>query len=219
MSHPHQAAAQTDNPSIRTIQVSGRGEVTAEPDQAIVRLGVETEAITAEAALDDNNDRMTAVISATLEAGIAEEDIQTQGFNLRPVYDTPEDGQPELSGYRASNIVRVTVRDLAMLGQLLDAAVAAGSNSIEGIQFEVSNQVELESAAREAAMTDAQQKAGQLTELSGAELGPVHTIIETGSAGPVSVSAAQEESLGAAVPIQPGTQTIEASVRVTWEIQ
>lgn len=140
MTLPQQAAAQTDNQEARTIQVTGQGEVSAEPDQAIVRMGVETEADTAESALDDNNDWMTAVISATLDAGIAEEDIQTQGFNLRPIYDTPDGGQPELSGYRVSNIVRVTVHDLTMLGQLLDATVAAGSNSIEGIQFEVSNQ-------------------------------------------------------------------------------
>jgi uncharacterized protein YggE len=217
---PEPAAAQTDQRSIRTIQVSGQGEVSVEPDQAVVRVGVQTEAETAGAALQENNERMTAVISATLEAGIEETDIQTQNFNLQPIYQSPEpDQSPELTGYRASNIVRVTVRDLAQLGTLLDAAVTAGSNTVEGIQFQVSNQARVEAAAREAAIQDAQQKAQQMTELLGAELGPVQTILETGGASPLPVDVIREESLEAGVPVQPGTQFIQVSVQITWEIQ
>jgi len=214
------AAAQTDSESLRTIEVSGQGEVQAQPDQATVRLGVQTEADTAEQALEQNNERMTAVISATLEAGIEEEDIQTEGFHLTPVYDNSSNAQSrELTGYRTSNIVRITVRDLTQLGKLLDAVVEAGSNTIEGIQFEISNQAELAAAAREAAMQDAQQKAEQLTELAGAELGPVRTILETGGARPLTAPVAEEASLAANVPIATGTQTIQASVQVTWEIR
>jgi uncharacterized protein YggE len=220
LSSPTPAAAQTEDADVRTIQVSGRGRVSAQPDQAIVRLGVETEANTAEAALEENNEQMTAVISATIEAEIAEDDIQTQGFNLRPVYESPDEGQLELTGYRASNIVQITVRDLSQLGTLLDAVVSAGSNSIEGIQFEISNQADLEAAAREAAMENAQEKAEQLTSLAGGQLGPVQMILETGGFSPIPVQVAQEEVLeSGTVPIQPGTQTIEAAVQVTWQIQ
>ncbi len=216
----NQAVAQTGEEPLRTIEVSGQGQVEAEPDQATVRLGVQTEADEAGAALEENNERMTAVISATLEAGIAENDIQTEGFRLSPVYDNAPNTQTrELVGYRASNIVRITVRDLTMLGSLLDAVVEAGSNTIEGIQFEVSNEAELAAAAREAAMQDAQQKAEQLTELAGAELGPVRTILETGGARPLTTSVAEEASLTADVPIATGTQTIQASVQVIWEIR
>lgn len=214
-------AAQTDADQLRTVQVSGRGQVSAAPDQAIVRLGVETEADTAQAALNANNERMTAVISATLEAGIEADDIQTQGFRLQPVYGSQNDNTqpPELVAYRASNVVQITVRDLDQLGELLDTAVTAGGNVIESLQFEVSNQAELEAAAREAAMLDAQQKAEQLVDLAGAELGPVQTIFETGSPAPVPLSLARDESAAAGVPVQPGTQTIEASVQVTWLIR
>ncbi|MAU00183.1 MAG: hypothetical protein CL608_23835 [Anaerolineaceae bacterium] len=216
----NQAVAQTEAESARTIEVSGQGQVEAEPDQATVRLGVQTEADEAGAALEENNERMTAVISATLDAGIEENDIQTEGFRLNPFYDnTPNTQTRELEGYRASNIVRITVRDLTLLGSLLDAVVEAGSNTIEGIQFEVSNEAELAAAAREAAMQDAQQKAEQLTELAGAELGPVHTILETGGARPLTVPVAEEASLAADVPIATGTQTIQASVQVIWEIR
>ena len=219
MTLPSPAAAQGEDTSLRTVQVTGRGQVSVQPDQAVVRLGVQTEANTAEAALEDNNTQMAAVISATLEAGIEEADIQTQGFNLRPVYESPDNGDsPELTGYQASNIVQITVRDLTLLGGLLDAAVSAGSNTIEGIQFEVSNMAELETAAREAAITDAEQKATQMTEQAGAALGQVHTIIEIGGASPLP-GAVQNEVLESTVPIQPGTQFIEVTVQVTWEIQ
>lgn len=214
------ALAQTETNDLRTIQVSGRGEVSARPDQAVVRLGVETEADTAADALAENNERMTAVISATLAMDIAEADVQTQGFRLQPVYDSSSDTQtPELTGYRATNTVQITVRDLEQLGALLDTAVAAGGNTVEGIQFEISNQAELETDAREAAMQNAQEKAEQLTQLAGAELGPVHTILETGQSVPVAAAPARQESLAANVPVQPGTQTIQASVQVTWEIR
>jgi uncharacterized protein len=216
---PSPAAAQTEDAPLRTILVTGRGQVNAQPDQATVRFGVQTEASAAAAAMEENNEQMTAVISATLGAGIEETDIQTQGLNLQPVYNNPDNGQAaELTGYRAINIVQVTVRDLTLLGTLLDAAVEAGSNTIESVEFQISNQAELEAAAREAAVTDAQQKAQQMTELAGATLGPVQTIVEIGGATPFQ-GEVLEESVASGVPIQPGMQAVQATVQVTWEIQ
>ena len=70
----------------RTITVSGQGRVSARPDLAIVRIGVETEADTATAALDENSVRMSGVISATLDVGVSRDDVQTEGLSLRPIY-------------------------------------------------------------------------------------------------------------------------------------
>lgn len=209
----------------RTITVSGQGRVSARPDVAVVRIGVETEADTATAALDENSVRMSGVISATLDAGVSREEIQTEGLSLRPIYQRPdpgpegEEGMPELVGYRASNIVAVTVRDLDELGMLLDAAVEAGGNTIQGIRFEISDNEELRSAAREAAMNEAIAKAEQLTDLAGAELGDVLTIEEIGGDAPSPVRLEAEAAQDAAVPIEPGQQEISVSLRVTWRIE
>lgn len=212
------AMATAANATERTITVNGSGQVNMTPDIAIVRLGVQTEADSAAQALDDNSVRMQAVISATQAAGIAAEDIRTTGLRLQPRYDRPDDGGvSQVTGYQASNNVEVTVRDLALLGPLLDEAVAAGSNTIDNIRFEVTDRAALAAAAREAAMNDAIAKAEQLTDLAGTTLGPVVTIRETGGTTPIVVQeAAAFES--AAVPVQPGTQTIEASVQVVWHI-
>lgn len=216
------AAAQTeDDAANRVIEVSGQGAVEAAPDTAVVRFGVQTEADTAVEALDENSVRMQDVISATLDAGVAESDVATSGLSLRPIYDRAQEGEaPTLTGYRASNIVEVTVRDLDGLGSLLDAAIAAGGNTIEGIRFEVSDRADLLAAAREAAMNDAIARAEQLTAPTGAALGDVLTIRELSSNEPAPV---REETLAAAdaaaVPVQPGVQAIEVRVQVTWQLE
>lgn len=217
-----QAAAQTETTAPpRTVTVSGHGRVNVQPDTAIVRFGVQSQAETAAEALETNSVQMTDVISATTNAGVATEDIQTQGLSLQPVYESSDSttGTPALSGYRASNIVQVTMRDISGLGELLDAVVAAGGNTIEGIQFVVSDQTALEAAAREAAINDAQQKAEQLVGLTNVELGEVQSITETGISSPAPIAFAVQDSAGGGVPVQPGTQTIETWIQVTWAIQ
>lgn len=221
--------AQTDEPSEdvaeaaqeRVIHVSGHGEVTARPDVAVVQLGVQTEEETATEALEQNNLRMQEVISTTLQAGVAEEDVQTQGLRLNPEYSGPDedDGQPTLTGYRAANTVAITVRDLDGLGELLDAAVEAGANTIQDIRFEVDDAAELQAQAREVAMNNALEKAEQLTALADAELGEVLTINETaGTPVPRRVVAEEAEAAGG-VPIAPGMQTIEVTLQVSWRIR
>lgn len=223
------ARAQTDEPAEqsatggdleRLITVTGRGTVSARPDRATVRIGVQTEAETAAAALEQNNVQMNDVISATLEAGVDEADIQTVGLRLSPRYDQNEEGPPTLIGYEAANTVAVTVQDLDNLGVLLDSAVAAGGNTVEGIQFEIGDNDALRAQAREAAMAEAIAKAEQLTDLAGAQLGEVVTIEELGSTEPRPVAVETADTArAAAVPVQAGQQSVESSIRVTWRIR
>jgi uncharacterized protein YggE len=220
-------SAQAETGSIqsqRTLNVSGSGQVSARPDTAIVTLGVQTEAEQANVALSENSQQMQAVIDALKKAGVAAEDIQTQVINLQPRYEQPPapgpstlPGTPKLVGYVATNTVEVTVRQLGTLGELLDAAVQAGGNQIEGISFEVSNPATLLDQARAAAWQDAQHKAEQLAGLAGAKLGEVLSITES-SQTPRPVLQAVQAAPAAAVPVEPGTQTIEVDVQVTWSL-
>jgi uncharacterized protein YggE len=206
-----------DDSAQRTINVSGTGRVSTQPDVAVVRLGVETEAEEAAAALEQNNTQMQAVMAALEEAGVAAEDIQTHVVRLNPRYEEPAQGATvELVGYRATNLVEVRTQDLDTLGELVDAAIQAGGNRVEGIQFEVSDPSDLLDQAREAAWNDALDKAEQLVDLSGAELGDVMTISESSRTPRPVVDAAMGAREAAQVPIAPGTQTIEVDVHVTW---
>lgn len=222
-----QASAQTVQPTTnqtRSISVSGQGRVSIRPDTAIVWLGVQTQAETAEEALAENNVLMQDVISVTLTVtGVTEADIQTHGLRLNPIYAAPTanntNQQLTVTGYRASNVVEVRVNNLENLGGLLDSAVAAGGNTIEGIRFEVSDSDEALAQAREQAMANARDKAEQLAALANAELGEVLTITETSFLPPTPIAFEAADRAAAEVPVQPGTQVVDATVQVTWELR
>lgn len=208
----------------RTISVSGTGQVSATPDIAVVSLGVQTQAAEAGTAVSENSTQMQDVITALKGAGVAQKDIQTQVIRLTPRYQQPssqagstQQGPPELIGYTATNIVQVTVRKIDSLGDLIDSAVQAGANQIQGISFEVEDPAALVDQAREAAWADALHKAQQLAELSNSGLGMVLTISETSrTPTPIIERAISSGIAAAAVPVQPGTQTIEVDLQATW---
>jgi uncharacterized protein YggE len=204
----------------RIVNVSGSGQIDARPDVVVVTVGVQTEAEEAAVALTENSQQMQALLDVLSEAGLAAEDIQTQVVNLHPRYSTEPTGagEQQLVGYTASNVVEVRMRDLEAVGGILDAAVQAGGNRIDGIRFEVSDPGAFLDQAREAAWNDAQHKAEQLADLAGAQLGSVLTINESNRGlqpvieRPVAIKAA------AAVPVEAGSQTIEVDLQVAWSL-
>ncbi len=217
-------AATEDDGEQRTISVSGSGTASAKPDEVVVRLGVETTADTAREAVARNSEQMEAVVDALKAAGILVENIQTQTIQLRARYETvrPEPGEPEkreLIGYEASNIVEARSEDLEAVGELLDAAVEAGANRIEGLRFELSDLAELLERAREAAWEDAEQKADQLANLAEVELAEVVTIDEATTAPRPAASVGAVLEREAAVPIEPGAEDVRVDLQVTWSLR
>jgi uncharacterized protein YggE len=205
----------------RTVNVSGSGHASAQPDVAVVRLGVQTEAEEAATALTENSQQMQALVDVLKDADIAADKIQTQVVRLYPRYDEKPggEGQRELVGYTATNVVEVRLEDLGAAGGILDAAVQAGGNRIEGISFEVSEPAAYLDQAREAAWNDAQRKAEQLADLAGVELGEVLTVNESGRGPQPIVERPMAVEAAAAVPIEPGSQTIEVDLQVTWQLR
>jgi uncharacterized protein YggE len=206
----------------RTISVTGSGQVDVQPDQALVTVGVQTQAKEAAAAISQNNQGMQQVIDALEQAGVAAEDIQTRVLELQPQFTSPSpnepapQGPPQIVGYMAVNTVDVRVRDLQRMGDLIDAAVQAGANQIQNIRFVVSQPQQVTDQAREAAWNDALHKAEQLASLAGTQLGQVQTIQETSAPSPVFQEVLGKGGGVAAVPIQPGTQTVQVTLQVTW---
>lgn len=218
-------------PESNFIQVQGQARVAVEPDQATVRLGVVTQAPEAADALQENRELVQEVISATIELEIPEEQIQTEVLRLSPVQQQEQpvepqpateaqQGAPEITAFEARNVVSVTVDDLDMLGDLLDAAVTAGANVIEGINFEVTDQQALLAEARQQAIADARNAAETYVEPLDAQLGNVLVVRSFGTPGIAFEAAAQDTVArgGAGFPVQPGRQFIEATVEVSWEI-
>ena len=210
----------------RTISVSGTGQASAQPDVAVITIGVTTEADEASEALTENSVQMAAVIDALKKGGILAKDIRTQTIRLSPRYEQPPrtaggaQKPAQLVGFTANNVVEARVRELDGLGALLDAAVKAGGNQIQGIRFEISDNSELLVQARDAAWEDALAKATQLADLAGAELGPALTIQEFSRTPRLyeGTRAVAFDAQAAAVPIEAGEQSIEIEVQVTWQM-
>ena len=206
-----------------TLDVSAYGEVKAIPDQAIVTLGVTTNASTAAKALSLNAQKMAAVIAALKSASMADKDIQTSSLNLSPQY-TYEQGQPpRLTGYEASNQVTVTEHDLTRLGALADAVTEAGATNIGGINFSLSHPVEAENAARETAVRALQDKAKVLAGAAGYRIVRLVSLREGAiqNAGPrpmVMARIAAQALPMASTPVESGELSVHVDVSGEFEL-
>lgn len=204
----------------RTVTVSASGSVQAAPDQARINTGVSSDAPTAREALTKNSDAMSKVIAELKTGGVDAKDIQTNAFNVEPVMNYPKDGAPPtVSGYRVTNQVIVLVRDLGKLGDALDKLVSAGANQINGLEFGVSNAETLADDARAKAMENARRRAVLLAKAGGAELGEVVQIAEEALVVPRPYGGARMAMAEKSVPIETGTETLEARVNVTWALK
>jgi hypothetical protein len=210
-------------PPVRTLSVNGTGRAFPTPDIAYIYIGVHTEEETAAEAVETNNAQTQQVISALRDAGVAANDIRTTNFSIWPNQQYSPEGQPTSTRYVVDNSVFVTVRELDSLGDLLDSAIGAGANSINSIQFDVSDKDEALAEAREEAVRDAQEQAQQLAEAAGMSLGEVQSISFYDSA-PVPFMDSFGKGGGgvaveSAVPIQPGQLTLTVTVSISYEIR
>lgn len=204
----------------RSVTVSASGHVSVEPDMARISTGVVAEADTARQALTRNTEAMSKLIAGLKASGIDPKDIQTTSFAIDPRYTNPRDGQPAvINGYRVQNQVDIRVRDLAKLGALLDQLVTLGANQMNGLAFEVSQAETLKDDARKAAMANALRRAKLLAAAAGAEVGEVLQIAEDVSGGGPRPMEYARVAKAQAVPIEGGSETLEARVTVTWALK
>ena len=203
------------------IMVVGEGKALAEPDLAMITIGVETRASTAQMAAAENNERMSEVMEALDKMGIAEEDIRTVDYSIRPEIDWRGD-ERRLIGYVVSNSVRVKIREVEQVGQVLDGVTAAGANDVFGIQFTFDDPTELEEQARAEAVADAESKAQALATLGGVGLGKPRIITESFVDPPIPYlerAYAPAMGEGGGAPVSPGQLEVTVQVQMTFDIR
>jgi uncharacterized protein YggE len=207
--------------------VNGQGKVVATPDLATLYLGVEAQADTVAEAQSQAAEAMENVMTALTDNGVAEDDIQTQYFNIDQVtrWDSDRDEQVVI-GYRVTNMVTVKVREIDNVGAVIDAVAEAGGDFIRvsNIAFSVDDPSEYYKEAREDAMADAKEKAEQLADLAGIELGRPTYISEGSLYAPVIY-----RDMGGMAPapveevymtsISPGELEITLTVQVAYAIE
>lgn len=200
----------------RSVTVTGSAFVTAVPDRASFTFGVEGRGETASEALSESAAAIKRVVDAIKRSGVDGDDIQTQQVSLTPV--TSMDGR-HIEGYAANASVLVRVSDLDRAGPIVDAAVAAGANTVYGPSLERSDQDKLARDALAGAFVDARAKAEALAEAAGGSLGQVLAVAESGAPTPFPYDRMAVAEAAGDVSIEPGKQEFHASVTVTFELR
>jgi uncharacterized protein YggE len=219
----NRASAQEGTPvageSPSTLQVTGHGSVRVEPDTASVILGVDVIRPTLNEAQSDATTQMNAVLEALASEGIADEDIQTVNYSVNIIRDYDEMGNPsDIRGFQVSNQVSVIIREIDRVGEILDAVVSVGANSIYGISFYVQDTTDATNQARSLAVDNARAQAEQLASAAGLTLGRILTISESYGGSPVYYDGMANKAGGAGAPIQAGTSEVVVDVNITFEV-
>jgi uncharacterized protein len=241
--HPHHGGAVQG----QGLTVVGTGEAKGSPDIARTSVGIELRADTSEKVIAQANERMGAILSALRAAGVADTDLRTHDYVSFERDYSPEPppvvsaAAPQRGGakgaapaatvavrpseprgsYRVSNMVEVTVRNVARVSAVLTAATNAGANNVYGINFDVANPDPLHEKAREQAISRAKQVAKELAKLTGVKLGSIVTIedqAEQGQGQPRMYRAMAAGADANAVPVQGGDLTVSHQVRLVYEL-
>lgn len=204
-----------------TVKVAGIGTVQVSPDAAVANIGVSITETDLGTALDTANSSMDAVIEAIQGQGIDAADIQTSSIVIQPIQSFDERGNPnDIEQFQVSNMVRVTIRDLDQVGPVMDSSIAAGANSVFGVEFILTDRSEAESAARESAVSDATERATQLALSAGYTLGDAVSIEETSVSSPVAFAggAGAADEARMSIPVESGSTMITVRIEIVFEI-
>jgi len=204
------------------LDISATGEVTRVPDLAIISAGVQTLQPTATGAIEENATRMERVRAALKRAGIADKDIQTSSINLNPEYVYENNRPPRLTGYRATNTVNVKFRDLKRTGAILDALVAEGANQINGPNLTIDKPEAALDEARTKAIANGRARAELYARALGMRVVRLLSVSEGGGnhvPPPMPMVMMAERSGDASTKIDPGTQQLQVSLSMSFELQ
>jgi uncharacterized protein YggE len=204
-----------------TLTLSAYGETRTAPDMATISLGVVSQEPEAAAALTANAADMSRVIAALKHGGVAERDIQTSQLSLEPQYLYQNNQPPKLTGYRVSNQVTITVRDLKRLGAAVDAVVSAGANQLGSVSFGLSDPTAAENAAREAAVKALAAKAELYAHATGYKVLRLVSLSEGGGYSPptpVPMVAMAARLDKAQTPVETGEARVRVDASAVYEL-
>ncbi len=205
-------------PLIRTV---GEATVKARPDQARIDLGVITQAPTAQAAGSQNTARVAAVVRELRGVAGPNTEIRTAGYSLQPDYRNPKPGGvAEISGYTARNTVEVTTTDLSIVGRFIDAAMQAGANNIQRLEFTLKDQQAAHAQALREATMKARTDAETIANALGVKIVRVLSAEESGGEPPIRPMVMGMARMEAAptTPIEPGTVDVRAVITLQVEV-
>ncbi len=212
--------------SEHSVATTGQAELEVRPDTALVTLGVNIKASDAKSAQAQANQALQKVVAAIKAQGVSEDKIETTSFNLQPEYRYDNSGQHP-DGYRVVSSVQATTTNLDGVGALIDAAVGAGANQVQGVSFTLKNRDQYKQQAIDKAVADARAKADAAATRLGTQItGVSHVSIDDGDSPPpiaykrMAVSgAATAPATQDSTPVLPGSFTFRVTVQVEFGLK
>lgn len=223
-----------------TVSTSGLATTKVKPDRVTITAGVETNSTTAQGAASANAETIADVVAALKKLGIAEEQIGTTSYSLYPVYEykqqqngttsdmscieiypAPPECQvrQEIVGYKATNsaTVELDVNGNVTAGSVIDTVVEAGANTVNGVSFFVSQEMqqEIRDSLIQDAIANARHRADVAAEAVGMQVSGVRSIDLSDVQFPI-YARSTDASLTSATEILPGQQEVTTSVSVTF---
>ena len=208
--------------TVPQVITNGQGEAKIVPDRARLEVSVQTRAATAAAAGSDNARKQQAVLDALRKMGFGSDQLSTVNYNLYPEMRYDQSGQnPKVTGYVATNTVRVEIRDIGMIGKAIDATLEAGANMISSLSFYPSNTDTARRTALAEAVARARDDADAVAKAAGGSVGALLEITTTDFRPPivynrVLAEASMAGKMAGPTPVEPGEQTVTATVTVRW---
>ncbi len=213
------------------VTVSGYAESDQKNQIARFSAGVNSISDEKDVAVNEVSSKMAALIKAVKGFGIDSADIQTQQLNVyqmqeretRPEMMMPsyiDDGRVKLGQWSASNSIEIILRDVDKASGLADILNASGANNVYGPNFQLDTSKKAGDELLGQAVADAKVKAETMAAASGAKLGRVVSIVESGQSSPYPMmSFAKSDMESVSAPVEPGTSKVSKSVTVVWSLR
>jgi len=215
--------AQQKAAEVPYIRVRGEAVISVAPDQASIELGVITQASSAQAAAAQNAGQSQAVLERLRKLLGTKATIETAGYSLSPNYRHPRDGgKPEITGYTASNIVRIKTSNLSQVGAIIDAANQAGANTVRNLEFTLRDEAAANARALAEATQNARAQAAAIAKAAGLKIVRLLSIeqAEAPEARPMhGLLMAQAPEARAPTPVEPGMIELRAAVTLVVQVE
>lgn len=205
----------------RSISVTGSGSAEATPDLLTLSIGVECRRDNVGAAYRDAGRVSSAITGVLRDHQVDGRDISTSGLNVRAEVNWQEGRGQTISGYLASSMLSVRIRELAASSDIITAAVAAGGNDVRlnGLELGFADPAAVTARAREAAWDDALATARHFASLAGTRLGKVLSLTQqSGAPAPIPVAKMQRAVAAESLSVEAGESSVNATVGVVWEL-
>lgn len=219
----------------RILMVNGFGYTSVMPDTLSINIGIDTLAETSKDAVARNSEIVSSVMDALKALGLEEKEVRTSYFSIYPQYQYPQDGSPPtIVGYQASNTINVLTKKVERAAEIIDRAVSAGANRVDGPWYSIS--LEAQKQYREQvismAMKDAEDNAKVILAMQDLSIKDVKSIAINFNGQPIAFLGLRE-ALGVGgplyggstmlapayyPPIMPGEQQITATVTIVYEM-